>query len=92
LDACAALFPQVDVRTQLRAAHWHDWQADPYALGAYSYLRVNGGGARAALAKPVEQTLFFAGEATSSDYAGTVSGALQTGERAAREAVGAVRL
>lgn len=82
LDACEAVFPQVDVRGQLQAAYVHDWQGDPYARGAYSYLRVNGGDAREVLRAPVAGTLYFAGEATSSDYAGTVSGALETGEQA----------
>ncbi|HET9096856.1 MAG TPA: NAD(P)/FAD-dependent oxidoreductase [Candidatus Baltobacteraceae bacterium] len=83
LDACEAVFPQVDVRAQLQAAYVHDWQGDPYARGAYSYLRVNGGDAREVLRAPVAGTLYFAGEATSSNYAGTVSGAIETGEQAA---------
>jgi monoamine oxidase len=38
------------------------------------------------LAAPLEDTLFFAGEATNTeDEAATVTGALQSGERAARE-------
>jgi monoamine oxidase len=66
----------------------HDWQADPLACGAYSYVLVNGAGARRELAAPLERTLFFAGEATNLEgEAGTVSGALQTGARAAREAL-----
>ena len=65
----------------------HDWGRDPFARGAYSYVAVGGGNARAALAMPVDGTLFFAGEATSNDgQGGTVNGALETGERAAREA------
>ena len=63
----------------------HDWRADPLARGAYSYVRVGGAGAREALAEPLEGTLFFAGEATSRDDAGTVGGALASGQRAARE-------
>lgn len=66
----------------------HDWNRDRFSRGAYSYVAVGGGGARAALAAPVEDTLFFAGEATSTDgQSGTVNGALETGERAAAEAV-----
>jgi monoamine oxidase len=64
---------------------YHDWSADPYARGAYSYLRVGGAEAPRALARPVADTLFFAGEATSPDEIGTVSGALASGLRAARE-------
>ena len=62
-----------------------DWQADPFARGGYSYVLVGGQGARAALARPVRNTLFFAGEATDAEEAGTVAGALRSGMRAAKE-------
>jgi len=71
------------------AASWvHHWQQDPFARGAYSYLAVGAHGARRALAEPLRDTLFFAGEA--ADYEGehgTVAGALQSGTRAALEAL-----
>lgn len=64
----------------------HDWGRDPFARGAYSYVAVGGGNARAALAAPVDDTMFFAGEATATDdQDATVNGALETGERAAAE-------
>ena len=73
----------------LAAAWVQDWRADPYARGGYSYVKVNGEGAREQLAAPLEATLFFAGEATNTEgESGTVGGALQSGERAAREALG----
>jgi monoamine oxidase len=67
------------------AVYVQDWQADPYSRGGYSYVTVGGQGARKLLARPVEGTLYFAGEATDSDEAGTVAGALRSGMRAARE-------
>lgn len=70
---------------RLEAAYVHDWQQDPYAGGAYSYVTVGGGSARRALAAPLRGTLYFAGEATDETEAGTVAGALQSGIRAARE-------
>jgi monoamine oxidase len=74
---------------QLEAAYLHNWQTDPFALGAYSYIAVGGEDARGLLATPLEDTLFFAGEATDTeDEAATVTGALQSGERAAREVAG----
>jgi monoamine oxidase len=74
-------------REEFEGGMMHDWGRDPFARGAYSYVAVGGGDARAALAAPVDDTLFFAGEATSNDgQGGTVNGALETGERAAREA------
>jgi monoamine oxidase len=71
---------------ELEAAYLHNWQTDPFARGAYSYIAVGGGDARRMLAAPLEDTVFFAGEATDTeDEAATVTGALQSGERAARE-------
>jgi monoamine oxidase len=68
---------------QLASTYVQDWQADPYSRGGYSYVRVGGAGARERLAEPLEDTLFFAGEATDPDEAGTVAGALRSGQRAA---------
>jgi monoamine oxidase len=70
----------------LEGAYFHDWQFDPYSRGAYSYGMVGANGAQEALAKPVDGTLFFAGEATSSPGSnGTVHGAIASGYRAARQ-------
>jgi monoamine oxidase len=63
----------------------HDWQADRYARGGYSYVKVGGTGARERLAEPLEETLYFAGEATDVEQSGTVGGALASGLRAAQE-------
>jgi monoamine oxidase len=62
-----------------------DWQADPYARMAYSYVPVNGWGLRSQLAQPIDHVLFFAGEATHPTRAATVHGALESGIRAAHE-------
>jgi monoamine oxidase len=76
-NECAAAFD---------LGYTHDWRRDPFSRGAYTYLAVGGEGAREALAAPLDDTLFFAGEATSIDgQGGTVNGALETGVRAARE-------
>src|SRR5215471_18280519 len=73
---------------QLVAFYTRDWQADPYARGAYSYIPVGGLEAPRLLAEPVEDTLFFAGEATDSDgQNGTVHGAMASGLRAAAEII-----
>ncbi len=70
---------------ELIAAYVHDWQADPYAQGAYSYITVGGQDAPQALARPLHERLFFAGEATNRAAMGTVEAALQSGKRAATE-------
>jgi monoamine oxidase len=62
-----------------------DWQADPFSRMAYSYVPVNGVGWRSRLADPVENVLFFAGEATHITRPATVHGAIESGFRAANE-------
>lgn len=75
-----------DVRGELQGVYVQDWQKDPFARGAYSYVAVGGATAREQLAAPLEDTLFFAGEATdTTGEAATVTGALLSGERAAGE-------
>jgi monoamine oxidase len=78
--------PRRAVASLLAATWMHDWQRDVYSRGAYSYARVGGAGAARSLSRPVEDTLFFAGEATDTGgHTGTVEGALASGLRAARQ-------
>lgn len=72
-------------RDPLSFAIVQDWESDPFSRGGYSYVLVGGEGAREALARPIKDTLYFAGEATDEEEAGTVAGALRSGQRAARE-------
>jgi monoamine oxidase len=67
----------------------HNWQTEAYALGGYSYVNAEGTGAQQKLAEPIDDTLFFAGEATESEgHHATVHGAIATGHRAAKEVLG----
>jgi monoamine oxidase len=84
-NALASVRRVIGLPEQPRAVLLHDWHADPFARGGYSYVRVGGTGAREQLAVPLEDTLFFAGEATDTEQSGTVGGALASGQRAARE-------
>jgi monoamine oxidase len=85
--AAAFRLPHRAVASLLVATWMHDWQHDIYSRGAYSYARVGGAGAARSLSRPVEDTLFFAGEATDTGgHTGTVEGALASGLRAARQA------
>jgi hypothetical protein len=75
-----------ELRRQLTGVFTHDWQADPFSHGAYSYAAVGGLEAARALAAPVSDTLYFAGEAMNFEgYNGTVHGAIASGNRAAQE-------
>jgi monoamine oxidase len=62
------------------------WASDPLALGSYSHLGLGASGAdRDALAMPVDNALFFAGEATHRDDPASVHGAWWSGLRAAHQ-------
>lgn len=62
------------------------WLSDPWALGSYSYARVgcDDAAARLAYAAPVDNQLFFAGEASDLEEFGTAHAALLSGEQAAK--------
>ena len=88
LRALAKIFdcPLASLRSLLVDQHRHDWGADPFARGAYSFSQAGAEDAPERLAEPVEETLFFAGEATAgAEELGTVGGALSSGVRAAEE-------
>jgi monoamine oxidase len=79
------------IRERLRPLTWTAWGADPFARGSYSYAVPGRADARATLAAPVEERLFFAGEACSRDAFSTAHGAYRTGRRAAGEVLRALR-
>ncbi len=85
LARIASLDPNA-LHSSLQAAYFHDWASDPFARGAYSYVPVGGLPARQLLATPVDETLYFSGEATETNgHGATVHGAIASGRRAARE-------
>jgi len=89
-DALATLCELLGVapergRQLLVGAHRHAFSEDSFSRGAYGYARVGAKNVHDELATPLDQTLFFAGEATDSDYPATVAGALSSGQRAARD-------
>jgi monoamine oxidase len=94
LEALARLLKleKSHLATLLSAAYTHDWQSDPFSRGAYSYVKVGGDTAEHDLGVPVDNTLFFAGEATDvTGHNGTVHGAIASGKRAATEIIKACR-
>jgi monoamine oxidase len=85
IDALARAVRVPDLGERVAAQRTFDWRHDPFARGAYAWVPAGAEGAPATLAEPVDETLFFAGEATNLPEIGTVHGALRSGERAARE-------
>ncbi|MBV9701681.1 MAG: FAD-dependent oxidoreductase, partial [Methylobacteriaceae bacterium] len=60
------------------------WASDPFALGSYSHALPGHADARATLAAPIDDRIFFAGEACSPHDFSTAHGAYETGVAAAR--------
>jgi monoamine oxidase len=78
--------PTAFVQQKFVRSFFHDWQADPFSRGAYSYVLAGGLTLQRRLAEPLQNRLFFAGEATQSDgHRATVHGAFASGLRAAAE-------
>ena len=77
--------------SQIEGFWTHDWQADPFSRGAYSYTLVGGNRAAARLARPIENTIWIAGEAADAEGRnGTVHGAIGSGRSAAQSAARAL--
>jgi monoamine oxidase len=90
LDELSAVFG-INARDEFSRGLLMDWPGEPFILGGYSYTPVGAGAARNELAEPLS-TVFFAGEATSiNGHVGTVHGAIESGWRAAAEALGSLR-
>ena len=77
-----ANFETIDKPTKTLVTNWN---TDPFALGAYSFWKVGATDTDVDdLADPINN-LFWAGEATSVDFQGSLTGALESGLRAARQ-------
>jgi monoamine oxidase len=92
LEECLAALARMyriaerELSSRLISWHSHDWQSDPYSLGAYSYAPAGALDASGQMTRPVAETLFFAGEHTdTTGHWGTVHGALGSGLRAAAQ-------
>jgi monoamine oxidase len=86
IDQLAALFGS-GVRAKLQPLVASSWSRMTHVGGAYSYALPGHSAARDALARPFEQRLFFAGEATNVRDFSTAHGAHDSGVRAAEEAI-----
>ncbi|HEY9481245.1 MAG TPA: NAD(P)/FAD-dependent oxidoreductase [Candidatus Paceibacterota bacterium] len=76
------------LRNQIETWKIINWSNDPYALGAYSYTAMDTADAYERLAEPVDNTVFFAGEAMyTGEETATVEGALGSG----KEVAGSIR-
>lgn len=79
-----------DIRRQITPLASTAWLQDPWARGSYSYARPGHAEDRAVLAAPVDDRLFFAGEASSPNFFSTAHGAYMSGVTAAAAALASI--
>lgn len=85
-DAVAVLTDMYGDVPAPRDARITRWNSDPWTHGAYSFVPAGSSLEQyAVLGEPVDDRVFFAGEATHPDYPATVHGAFLSGVRAARQ-------
>jgi monoamine oxidase len=72
-----------DVKKAIKRSHATRWNNDKWTQGAFSAAAPGGQGARRTLMEPVDDAVWFAGEAAHETLWGTVGGAWESGERAA---------
>lgn len=73
-----------DARKHFVKGHLTGWASNPLTLGAYAAARPGRHAARAILARPQAEKLYFAGEATGTPYVALCNGAYKAGEDAAK--------
>jgi len=71
---------------QVRSTATTHWLGDPFALGSYPHQSVGHLSARRVYSQPIEDRLFFAGDASDDPLAVTVGGAWRQGGKAAQSA------
>lgn len=79
-----------EIKTMFIKGHFTNWSADPFARGAYAYAKVGKNKSRKKIARPVDDRLFFAGEACVPKWATQAAAAYLSGQDAAKDAAEAV--
>lgn len=88
IDTLAKIFnmSNIQVREMLTAHHVANWSSEPFTLGSYSYATIHTNDALKLLMQPIEDTIYFAGEAFYHGPAmGTVEAALTSGQNTCRK-------
>lgn len=77
------------LQQQVIAAQIANWNKHEFASGAYSYSMMNTSTARLLLNKPIDNTIYFAGEALyDGEASGTVEAALVSGKETSNKVLG----
>jgi len=90
LESLSKIFSVEITQLQQKLRGWHvaNWVIDRYSCGGYSYEVVNGSTFKQMIKKPIEQTIYFAGEGLyDGPEIGTVEAALYIGRETAHQMI-----
>jgi monoamine oxidase len=74
------------MQSQITGQYVFNWGNDPFTLGSYSFPAIGSNEARKLLSNPVDNTLFFSGEALyEGSFGGSVEAALASGSDVAKK-------
>jgi monoamine oxidase len=87
LESLAVIFkiPRQTLQSKLMGSCIHNWSKNEFSRGAYSFETIHSKKAKAMIATPIQDTLYFAGEAFEGSESGTVEAALVSGQKAAKK-------
>ena len=94
LESLSTIFsiPEMELKNSLKDFRVFNWKNEPWIRGAYSYSLVDSEEAKVFCRQPVENRIYFSGEAFyDGPFQGTVEAALVSGEDAARQLLGDIK-
>jgi monoamine oxidase len=80
-----------ELKNHIKASHYTNWLADPWAHGSFTVARIGSTYARTEMARPMGKRVFFAGEGCSIEWSGQAGGAYLTGIEAAKQVMDKVK-
>lgn len=87
LESLAVIFQILRTTLQSKLVGYYiwNWGKDEFSRGAYSYEKVQSKNAKATIVSPLDNTIYFAGEAYHDGGSGTVEAALISGKKTAEK-------
>ena len=79
-----------DAKKRFKGGYASEWADNPNTLGAYGAFRPGTYGVRAKLGAPIDDKVFFGGEATGGAISALVNGAYMSGRFNAQQIVNAL--
>jgi len=85
IESLASIYNIDAIALKRKLKHYmiKNWLTDTFSIGAYSYPTLSQNHSVNILKTPIEETIYFAGEAITTETTGTVDSALKSGKEVA---------